>query len=359
MKKISNILLVCLCLNTLATNGFAQRRMSESAFRSKNITFVPTSKGTFKPTVTINLSKSNKKGILDCDMSYTNCMVSNMPLLNQSDPRIDRDLHDMSPWGCYDTSIVTVINTALANRKSSFDFGNRTKIFDSFVGNAVQPKEIKQLSYQYRIAKNHQAGVKENGKVVQPLYFHEVVADFNKGKILQQCDPYIYGDCDKLGNTAQATNLFGDAFRIWISTEKVTNEDIIKLMEEGYVVMIAFVRYKPVGKFDDPQKSSFTVNFTKDSFHKVVFSGFQKGAEYPLIINDVGTGERYNVRLSDDLSKRMWGQGGLDKKKVKIIYPAENSGANTKNFIEYEGSGKNTGDMVFFLDHYDTLRIKQ
>jgi hypothetical protein len=357
MEKTLKVLIVLLCLCSLNAPGFAQRRSLDSAIRRKGLPMVPKLPNFGKPLATVGFLQGYMKGILDCDITFSNCMVMNMPVINQSDSRVSSDVLDMRDFGCYDASIVTLISTALANRKTAQDFGGRTKIFDQITGSSSQPKEIAQLSYQYKLAKDLSAGKTANGKLVQPLYFHEVVADFNKGKILQKCDPYVYGNCDEVqAPTAMATNLYGDAFRHWISTDTITNEDIIKLMEQGYAVMIAFVRYKPTGKFDTPQ--SFTVDFKLDSFHKVVFSGFRKGAEYPLIINDVGSGERFNVRLSNDLTKRKFGAGGLDKSKIKINYPSDNLGANTKNFIEYEFTGKNVGDMVFFLDHYDALRIK-
>jgi len=358
MKKVFRVMLIGLCLAAFVSDGFAQRTIVRaSIFRERSLPFKPTPRGAGKAAVGFDLnSLKSKKGILSCDLAGVNCVVMNMPLLNQGDSRIDNDVADMKNWGCYDTSIVTVIATALANRNKSLAFGGRTKIFDQITGDSNAPKEVKQISYQYRLAKRHQAGEIENGKVIQPLYFHEAVADFNQGKILQQCDPYMYGNCDKLSNPAQATNLFADAFRTWINPSTgVTNEDIIKLMEQGYVVMIAYVRYEWKYVWNAAKKAH-DVSFTRDSFHKVVFSGFRKGEKYPLVINDVGNGTQYNVRISNDIKTHKYpSKMGLSPNSTYSL-PTEDTGASTGIFIEYE----DLPDLkAFFLDHYDALRIKQ
>ena len=347
MKKISSLISAVLCAAIFVPTTFAQPKF-ETAIRIRDLKVAPTAKDFGKPVKIIDLTRGYKKGILDCDVTGNNCTVMNMPLLSQLDPRIDKDVQDMSPWGCYDTSITTIISTALANRKIRRPLGiqGRTKIFDSFVGDAAQPKEIKQLSYVYREGKKEGAGEKENGKVVQHLYFHEVAADMFNRLITQNCDPYIYGNCEK------ATNVFADSFRHWISTDTLTNEDVIGWMEKGYVVMIAYARHQPTGR---KLRGGFSVYFTFDSYHKVVFSGFRKGSEYPLLINDVGNGKRYYVKLSNDLSQRDFGQGDIAPNLIKINYPNEYS--DTKNYLEYEGEGKKAGEMVFFLNHFDGLRL--
>ncbi|HXG82833.1 MAG TPA: hypothetical protein VNI84_02305 [Pyrinomonadaceae bacterium] len=358
MKKISSLISAILCAAIFVPMTFAQPKF-DTAIRVRNLKVAPTAKDFGKPVKIIDFTRGYKKGILDCDVFGNNCTVMNMPLLSQVDERIDKDVQWMSPWGCYDTSITTVISTALANRKKSpLDFQGRTKIFDSFVGDAAQPKEIKQLSYVYREGKKEGAGEKENGKVVQHLYFHEVAADMSNGLIIQKCNPYIYGNCER------ATNDFADSFRHWISTDTLTNEDIIGWMEKGYVVMIAYARYKPtVGKTAGKNIGAitilpgFNIDFEFVGQHKVVFSGFRKGAEYPLLINDVGNGKRYYVKLSNDLSQRDFGQA-TRLRPVKINYPSDwgKGAANTKNYIEYEGEGK-PDDNVNFLVHFDGFRL--
>lgn len=282
-----------------------------------------------------------RKGILECDRPGTTCNVANMPLLSQSDPRIDNDVKDMEDYGCYDTSIVTVVLTALADREPSLNFSGRTRDFSQITARDLKPKEIEQLSQQYRWAKEHQANVLVGRKIIQPLYFDEVLADF--GKINEPCDPYTYGKC------AAASNQAGDTFRTFVTNQNVTNEYIIDLMRQGYVTMIAYARYNPVieqGK----------LTFQLDSRHKVVFSGFQPG-EYPLLINDVSNGKQFRVRLTTDLSERLVGPLSLTRKPIvaplAIRYPSQ-----TRIFLEYEAVAQKITDQVFFIEHVDGLRIK-
>jgi len=104
-------------------------------------------------------------------------------------------LKDMAGVGCYDTSIVTVIATALANRSPAAPpLTGRTRQFDAVepgkdkAGNAI-PKIVKQLELEYHFARTHQQQrVVQKTNVVQPLYFHEVVADLAGKRIRQNCD---------------------------------------------------------------------------------------------------------------------------------------------------------------------------
>src|SRR5258708_6543 len=241
----------------------------------------------------------NIQGILACNLAGTTCRVRNMPLISQGDPRVSPEVLYMGNYGCYDASIVTVTIAALANRAKALQLSGRTKIFDELTGYKM-PKEIAQLSQQYRwAAVHHQETVMQEhgnfkGKIVQPLYFDEVLADF--GKIQQSCDPYTYGNC-----TAPVSNNEGNAFRTFVSTENITNEYVINLMRSGYVVMIAYGRYEPSLE-EGPQK------FVFKSRHKVVFSGFQPG-KYPLLINEVGRSQQVRARLTTDLSERTVGLG--------------------------------------------------
>ncbi|MCS7030667.1 MAG: hypothetical protein NZL92_03930 [Gloeomargarita sp. SKYG116] len=300
---------------------------------------IPTRPGYAKPALT-NLNKTTQQGILDCDILGA-CMVRNMPLLTQTDPRLDADVKDMGPVGCYDTSILTVILTALANRgpKLATLYG-RVKELDQVQGDPAKniPKEVKQLSWFYRIVKEaqKQAQEKPGKQTVFPLYFPEVVASFNQGKILEmvtnKCDPYKYGTAD---SCQSATNLFGSSFRRFTPGEGVlawTNEAITNLMRQNYVLLIAYGRYRPklvkVGNQSELQ-------WTKESQHKVVFSGFQKD-DYPLLINDVGDGQRYRVRL------RAWTAASKPANANPVV-------------LEYEGA---PAEPILFVEHVDALRLR-
>ena len=298
------------------------------------------------------------EGILACNRAGTTCRVRNMPLISQTDPRVSPQVLYMGNDGCYDTSIVTVTIAALANRSKALQPSGRTKMFDELTGNQMMPKEIAQLSQQYRwAAVHHQETLMQEhgnfkGKVVQPLYFDEVLADF--GKIQQSCDPYTYGNC-----TAPVSNNAGNAFRTFVSTENITNEYVINRMKSGYVTMIAYGRYTPSLE-EGPQKFVFY------NRHKVVFSGFQPG-KYPLLINEVGSGKQVRARLTTDLSERMVGLGshGPEVRSTDtlihtirpmnprfVVYPTP-----TQIFIEYEGERK-VNEQVYFIEHIDGLRIK-
>jgi hypothetical protein len=298
------------------------------------------------------------EGILACDLVGTTCRVRNMPLISQGDPRVSPEVLYMGNDGCYDTSIVTVTIAALANRSKALQPSGRTKMFDELTGNQMMPKEIAQLSQQYRWASVHsqETVMQEHGnfkgKAVQPLYFDEVLADF--GKIQQSCDPYTYGNC-----TVPVSNNEGNAFRTFVSTENITNEYVINLMKSGYVTMIAYGRYRPSIE-EGPQK------FVFHNRHKVVFSGFQPG-KYPLLINEVGSGNQVRARLTTDLSERMVGLGshGPEVRSTDTLihtirrvnprfvdYPTP-----TRIFIEYEGERK-VNEEVYFIEHIDALRIK-
>lgn len=267
-------------------------------------------------------------------------------------------------YGCYDTSIVTVLITALANRHSSIKLINRTKAFNEIkTTDAGTPKEvskeINQLVQQYFYA--FKGGIDRNRKkegyavanITQPLYFHEAVADIGNGKIVEQCNPYVYGDC----GIATLNDGSASAFRTFqpFSPGQLTNEVIIDLMLSGVVPMIAYNRHIPTWVYPAarPPKGqrAFTgYTFVFNSHHKVVFNGFNKNKAFPLRIYDVGNGQVYNVRISTDLNELAFLHGNG--------HPAFHGSFTGKPFLIYEGTETIVGNSVLFIDHYDGLRIK-
>src|SRR5688500_7364364 len=159
--------------------------------------FKPTQKGFGIPLKKVLLSNSVDQGILSCERGHmgvlARCVVRNMPLLNQMDDRLDGDVKALGPWGCYDTSIATVLLTALANRTNKVPLTGRTKEFAAVPADGSTPKEVEQLSWFYRQAKK--------GAM---LYLTEVLADF--GKINENCNP------DILANCPSATNQYGHTY---------------------------------------------------------------------------------------------------------------------------------------------------
>jgi hypothetical protein len=315
--------------------------------------YKPTQKGFGVPLRKVEYTSAVNQGILSCQRGnlgiLANCVVRNMPLLTQTDPRLDADIKDMGPLGCYDTSIATVILTALANRTNTLPLKGRTKEFAEVPADGNIPKEVERLSWFYRTAKKASKGEKDkNGKLIQSLYFSEVLADF--GKINESCDPYIFANCKS------ATNQYGHAYYEFADGKNWTNDFFIKKMREGYAMFIAYARYVPNISME---KGKPKIKFTLDSVHKVVFSGFQIGNKYPLLINDVGDGMQHRVRLTTDLSERKFVLKGSTKAQsfaeTDIIYPPE---VKTATFMEYEGEGTGLNDKVYFIVHMDAFKLK-
>jgi hypothetical protein len=336
----------------------------------------PTAKGFGIKTTIPKLPRLEwkKHGILRTHPLFGS-VVAGMPLLCQTDPKVDAALdaflntpealaimpkkedgntytatemrNALKGFGCYDTSIVTVIHTALLNRAAALNgaLRNRTAVFDAISGMRGTSKAVRQLAWHYEQVFKAQNGFMQDGKRLQPLYFSEVVADTGTSRILELCDPYVMWNC----STTTLNN--GDASSFVSGGSELTNQRIIDLMESGTVVMIAYSRHEP-NMFRHPVNGTLHVSF-KDltSYHKVVFSGFQKG-DYPLLINDVGNGQRYRVRLSSNLKDLRFthrdGQGSV------TIDPS----FHNRPFLIYEGEDKKENPLILFVDHFDGLKIR-
>jgi hypothetical protein len=304
--------------------------------------------------------------MLDCNTQGV-CLVRNMPLLSQSDWRIDNDVESkMGPAGCYDACITTAAITALANRNpGSITPTGRSAEFDAIKGEvltsgAVIPKEIKQLSWAYRKAMIHQEAAKKpenKGKPIpQPYYLHELIADCHE--IQQGCDPRTYGNC------AIVTNAFGAAFRDWIGEEThLTNEYLQDLIQAGFAVIIAFYRFQPTatqlpsGKwkvtFDHPRASSGN---PQPSPHKVVASGFQPGG-YPLLINDVGDGQRRSAKLVSGMWSRPFGSSAATGGSIEQVEFRPQWSGSRRTYLEYSGAN-GPADNAFFIEHVDAVSLE-
>lgn len=330
--KHQRFVLFALLTFGIAVLGIAADR--QSALTSSQA-YVPTPRNFGHPVVEY-IPLPEIHGILSCVASWNVCRVRNMPLLDQSDPRLHLapDHAYLAQYGCYDTSIVTVVLTALANRDPKLAVINRTKSFMNIPASGAVPKEVEQLKQQYTWAYDFQHAVSVGGKIPNPMYIHEALADAGGGKVTQPCNPYSYRNC------ADASNTAGRAFSQPVQDDSVTNASIIGLMKKGYAVLVAFDRYQIVA-IPDGRGGIASRKFIFKGAHKVVFSGFQPG-KYPLLINDVGNGQRYRVRLSTDLSSL-----GIS---VWVPYPRA-----THTFIEYEGK---EDPNVNFLEEIDTIKIE-
>ncbi|MCP3142964.1 hypothetical protein [Pyxidicoccus xibeiensis] len=280
------------------------------------------------------------------------CTVLNMPLLHQSSSLIDVDVQWMSPWGCYDTSIATVLNTALANRTSTRPLVDRTLAWDSIVAgnNGGTPpltttKVYEQVTQQYRWA---------NATV--PMYFHEMLKDFDTAfttvrKFPAGCNPDVYGSC-AWSTSVLVNDTVGAAYRDFSEgTLHVTNDYIKGQMNAGFAMMIAYGRYTPK-KVWDSRLGGYRMTFMRDSQHKVAFSGYQPGT-YPLRINDVGDGQRYNVSVTSDVALIGTFDGIAASSVVAWDFP---NGKKAQTFVRYDPAVSPT-TQVFFVDHVDGLSL--
>ncbi len=360
--------------------AFVSLTVQASSQSPRSVVFIPTPKDFGKPLTAaevgmVNVIAPKQKGILAC-ATEKKCRVMNMPLLWQSDPLIDAGFEPEKGVGCYDTSIVSVIIAAMANRNPAIPKVSLNWRLQKFMniqpgigGNGKPaPKAVKQLSYEYSVVKARgnaaaAAAAKNQAPVFkvpeeQPIYFHEVIWALNGGKINENCNPSIYSDCD----TSDVSNKYGHAFyRNLTPNDNITNEYIIEKMKAGYVMMIGFSRYRPLVEVDNGVKKVTFVGAGGDfanpgpSPHKVVFIGFDEGSKFPLLINDVGNGQQYYVRLSSDLSTRTFsvrGNGPPSFGRKQITYPTP-----VKIYIEYKGLGEGINRPVFFLEQIDGLRI--
>jgi hypothetical protein len=325
---------VLFALLVLGIGGFALAGDSGLALHSP--ANVPTASNYGHP-VTGYIPLPEKHGILACEAGWQVCRVRNMPLITQTDSRLELPaaLAYLPSVGCYDTSIVTVVLTALANRDPKLAVINRSKTLMDIPATATAPKEVEQLRQQYVWAYDFQHDVSVGGKIPNPMFVHEALADVAGGKVKEPCNPYAYKNC------AIASNAAGDAFIKLVHDDSVTNASIIALMKKGYVTLVAFARYQ-VAIIPDGHGGIASRKLVRGTLHKVVFSGFQPG-KYPLLINDVGTGHRYRVRLTTDLSSRV-------ASPVPIPYPLP-----THTFLEYEG--RDDGPILF-LEEIDGIRIE-
>jgi len=362
--------------------------------------FVPTTMDPVQPATNVEVGLIGKqKGILSC-ATDKDCRVMGMPLLWQSDPRVDAGFEPEKGVGCYDTSIVSVIIAAMFNRHPSIPkvpIGWRVRKFmdiqPGIGGNGAKaPKEIKQLSYEYSVVHARAAAVaaakaKNQTPVFkvpdeQPIYFHEVLWALNGGKVNENCKPDVYGNC------TEVSNKWGHSFYKWLvpsDNNVVTDQYIIDKMKAGYVMMIAYSRYIPIVKLDnngkktvDYEQANITVENVpilsgpggikvgmapratySPSNHKVVFIGFNEGKKYPLLINDVGTGTQYWARLSTDLWQRKFTLrgGGLAAGTIPNTPALINYPRDVKIFLEYEGQEEASNSMAYFVQHVDGLRI--
>ncbi|WP_437306828.1 hypothetical protein [Sorangium sp. So ce388] len=298
---------------------------------------------------------------MDCPSGASGaCTVRNMPLLFQDDNRVDYDVWDMRADGCYDASIATVLTTALVNRTTASSLTGRTLTWSNIpAGNNGAPspiattKDYEQLSQQYRWAKQHHGPLASRVPGVEPFYFHEMVNDFGGSakRFPTNCDPKIYKSCT-WNTTVIPGDLVGAAFFDWTTNvDHVTNDYLTSLLTRGFSTMIAYGRYAP-SKVWDTGLGGWRITFNRVGQHKVAFSGYQVGS-FPLRINDVGNGIRYNVTVTNDMSAKASYAGVAAMNVKKFDFP---NGRSRQTLMLYDPAQLSDVN-VNFVEHVDALSL--
>ena len=276
--------------------------------------------------------------ILSCNVQGV-CTVKGMPLISQSDERLK--LSAFMPAGkvtadCYDASICTVANAALANRDKT-RLGNpsrRTLEFDSMQASTVQgtsiPREINQLAWQCKPAGTDKA-----------FYFTEVLLDFDETAV-----PPPYSGASRVLKTSPD----GVTFREWMTpaTTFLTNDYVRDLLEHDFIPMLGFHWVNPIAT---KRWDGWSVRLQAQSTHKVVVSGFRPGA-FPLRINDVGTGTVMWARIVSGLGEHPLGH--VDA-KGSAVTELDWGGLPSRLLLEYEG--ENDPAVVKVIGQIDALSL--
>lgn len=258
--------------------------------------------------------------ILSCDAQGV-CTVKGMPLILQSDDRLK--LSPFMPAGkttadCYDASICTVANAALANRDKT-RLGNptrRTQEFEAIQASTVQgtnvPREINQLAWQCKTAGTDKA-----------FYLTEVLLDFDETAV-----PPPYSGGSRVLKTSQD----GATFREWMTpaTSFLTNDYVRDLLEHDFVPMLGFHWVTPIAT---NRWDGWSVRLQAGGTHKVVVSGFRPGP-FPLRINDVGSGTAVWARIVPGIGEHPLGH--VDAKGVAVT-ELDWGGLPSRIRLEYEG----------------------
>lgn len=340
---------------------------------SATIRFEPTRPG-FATSHTPVPLRPITSGDLSCTTpALADCVVRNMPLLSQVDASLLKPLTKyasryvvktgsnagMVIWaepqfgtaptpytpsafaqnilnnGCYITSLTTLEHAALLDRNGTRVSG-RAVTFGAVKANRFinAPDALNQLEWQYR----------RWADKLRP----------NTANPTQPSSP------DFLELPEFASDVSGLATRQINNPSRMRNDGIIAGMKRGATYIIEFSRYTV--KAGPPNgRGVRTLALTVASWHKVAISGFQTGT-YPLLINDVGNGERYRVRVTSDVRSIHFYRA---TPHGKVAIPPSNltlSGQPYPKplFLIYEGAdsiGVNNGDEIFVITTFDALSV--
>lgn len=298
------------------------------------------------------------------------CVVANMPLMNQTDPSLHAPLVQYSgkykiasgphtgkiEWsepqfgigpdyympgvfatnimdnGCYITALTTLEIAALANTPVGTAVQPRAKTLAGVNGLAGLGPDLSKLEWQYRRwADKLQPNTSDPSQPGTPdfLELDEFAGDFPPGVLT-----------------------FTDE---WNPTH-ATASDFTGGMIANKTYLIAYQRYNvSAGKTDASGK--IHVKLSYDSHHKIAVSGFQPGT-YPLLIDDVGNGQRYQVRVTSDVKSITFTQSGAAAiSPSKLVVDAPTGSPNPLTgpvvYLVYEGADDVTvgsGQLIMIED---------
>ncbi len=235
--------------------------------------------------------------------------------------------------GCYITSLTTIESAALANLPPGVVARGRAATFnDVRAGQFLKGKKpINQLQWQYR----------RWADKLQP----------NKKDPSQPSSP------DFLEFTEFAGDVTGAQAPV-LDPTTINAHGIVDKMKSGSYFLVPYSRYAVHASAPD-RAGNIELTLSYDSHHKVAISGFQPG-KYPLLIDDVGNGKRYRVRVTSDIRsipmREVRGKTTvtLPASKLVLVKPPWPHPV----FIVYEGQDGEVVDQggeVFLVEEYDTL----
>ncbi len=238
--------------------------------------------------------------------------------------------------GCYITSLTTIMNAALANLPPGVGVRGRAAIFKEIhAGQFLKGKRpINQLQWQYRRWADK---LQPNSK-----------------------DPSQPSSPDFLEFTEFASDLTPNAQAPVLDPTTINAHGIADKMKGGTYFLIPYSRYVVHASPPDGA-GNIELTLSYDSHHKVAISGFQPG-KYPLLIDDVGNGKRYRVRVTSDIRsipmRELRGGANVTLPASKLVLVK--SPWPHPVFLVYEGQDGEVvdrGGEVFLVEEYDTLKL--
>lgn len=345
--------------------------------RGRLMRFVPT-RANFAAEHVASMVRPVTHGDLRCRSSaIDDCIVANMPLLGQMDPRLQAPLATYSSryavnsgpnrgeiiWsepqfsigptpysstdfannimgnGCYITSLTTLEAAALANQTVAPTARARTLAQIDAGAFMHGDASINRLEWQYqRWADKLQPNLTDPSQPSNPdfLELEEFAGDFPLGSV---------------------------AFHDYPNPGVLSAASLVSGMKGGATYLIAFQRYN-VTLASSRSAGRVHLALAYDSHHKIAVSGFQPGT-YPILINDVGNGRRYRVRLTTDVrsipfTETVSGHNQtIPSSEVMLDMPAGYP-PSPRLYLVYEGADDvavGNGGQLFVIEDIQSLTV--